>query len=340
MIEIDGKTGEGGGRILRLGCALSCITQQPCRIFDIRKIERQGGLRTQHLTILKALREMCNAHINGDVLGSEEIIFVPGEIQGGNVNLEMKTAGSITLVLHTLLIPAIFAKKETVITIDGGATDTFFSPTINHTKYVLLGLLKKMGVETDLKIERRGFYPKGGGRVELTVSPSSLKSINLVNPGELKSIDIFSGASADLRNQKIVETQLKGAKGILDPLSLPIQEHMEYSNTSATGSYIDMITTTERSLKGVNSIGRMDTTPEEVGLEAAQRLLEQANKDVAIDIYAADQLLPYMALTNKRCKVKTSEITEFTTTNMKIIEMFLPGIFTESNGTIEWTPED
>lgn len=46
-IEIDGRTGEGGGQIVRIACALAAVTTQPIRITNIRANRegpRGGGL--------------------------------------------------------------------------------------------------------------------------------------------------------------------------------------------------------------------------------------------------------------------------------------------------------
>ena len=147
MIEIDGSKYEGGGSTLRLATALSAITKKPCRVFNIRKGRSKSGLAPQHLLGLRALIELCNGKIEGDFLGSEEIKFFPNEIYRDQVSVNIPTAGSITLVLQALILPAIFSSKPLEIIFDGGATDTFFSPTIDYFQYVFWKILEKMEVK-------------------------------------------------------------------------------------------------------------------------------------------------------------------------------------------------
>ncbi|TET84428.1 MAG: RNA 3'-phosphate cyclase, partial [Candidatus Nealsonbacteria bacterium] len=135
MIEIDGAYGSGGGQILRTACALSVVAKKPCHVFNIRKSRPKPGLATQHLLGIQALAQLCNGKLEGDYLGSEEIKFYPEEIRARDLHVKIETAGSITLALQALIPPALFASEPLKITFDGGATDTFFSPTIDHFQY-------------------------------------------------------------------------------------------------------------------------------------------------------------------------------------------------------------
>jgi len=45
MIELDGRTGEGGGQLIRVAIALAALTTQPVRITNVRgnRPSRGGG---------------------------------------------------------------------------------------------------------------------------------------------------------------------------------------------------------------------------------------------------------------------------------------------------------
>ncbi len=169
MVEIDGSYGSGGGQILRTACSLAAITKKPCHIFNIRKNRPRPGLAHQHLLGIQALARLCSGALEGDELGSQEIKFYPGEIDRGptSVNVKIETAGSITLVLQTLIPAALFAQKPIEIYFEGGATETFFSPTIDYFRYVFLKILGKMGGKLEIEILKRGYYPEGGAKVKV-----------------------------------------------------------------------------------------------------------------------------------------------------------------------------
>lgn len=42
VIELDGRTGEGGGQLIRAAIALAALTSQPVKIINVRG-NRQGG---------------------------------------------------------------------------------------------------------------------------------------------------------------------------------------------------------------------------------------------------------------------------------------------------------
>ena len=329
---------EGGGQILRTACALSAIRQIPCHIFNIRKGRKEPGLKPQHLLGLRALSELCNGKSEGDYLGSEEIWFYPGSLDKTKRELRIKieTAGSITLLLQTLIPPSLFAKEPITILINGGATDTFFSPTIDHFRYVFLKILEKMGARIEVQIEKRGFYPKGGAKIKVIVYPTKLKPITLTTCGALKEIIIISGASELLKERKVAERQISGAKQILGKLKLPIKEIVEYYPTLSPGSQINIIAKFENTIIGSDNLGRIGKGAEIVGKEVALEFLKEGKTGACLDKHLADQILPFMALSQGKSEVTVSEITNHCRTNIWVIEKFLKGRFKIEGNKIIW----
>ena len=97
MINIDGSYLEGGGSIARIALALSTIKQKAFQIDNIRKNRPQPGLKNQHLFCVKALEELCNASVDGASLGSTSLKYIPGKINAKNLEIDIETAGSISL---------------------------------------------------------------------------------------------------------------------------------------------------------------------------------------------------------------------------------------------------
>ncbi len=352
MIEIDGSFGEAGGQILRTALSLSAVTKKPCRIFNIRKNRPKPGLAAQHLTGVQAISQLCNAELGGDFLGSEEIKFSPNEIQAKDLHLKIETAGSITLVLQTLITVCLFTPHPLKIYIDGGATDTFFSPTIDHFRYVFLKILEKMGGKVEINVLKRGYYPEGGAKVEIKILPlqnfvsqnlggqaSKIKNINLIERGSLKNILIISGASDFLKDKKVAERQMAGAKEILGKLKLPTEEKIEYYQTLCPGSQICLIAEFENTVIGTNNFGKLGKRAEDVGKEAALELLKEQKSNACLDKHLADQILPFVALSPKKSQVTVSEITEHCKTNIWVIEKFIDGKFEIKENLISWIPK-
>ena len=342
MIEIDGATGSGGGQILRTACTLAVVTKKPCHIFNIRAKRPKPGLMPQHLLGIQALTQLCNGRLEGDFLGSEEIKFYPSEINRSQTSIKVKieTAGSITLVLQTLIPPTLFAPEPVKISFDGGATDTFFSPTIDYFQYIFLKILEKMGGKVKINILKRGYYPEGGAQIEVVISPSKLKSFNLTERGKLRKILVISGASEFLKSKKVAERQLAGVREILGKLKLPIEEKVEYCKSQCPGSQVCLAALFENTVMGTDNLGKLGKRAEDVGKEAALELLKEQKSQACLDKHLADQILTYLALAKGKSQVTVSEITNHCKTNIWVIEKFLDGKFGIKENLITWRPEN
>lgn len=336
LIKINGEIFEGGGQILRTACALSAITKKACYVFSIRKNRPKPGLSHQHLLGIRALAQMCSGRLEGDYLGSEEIKFFPGQKHQNQTSIKIETAGSISLVMQTLIAPALFFSEPTKIVFNGGATDTFFSPTFDYFRYCFLKILEKMGVKVETNIIKRGYYPVGGAKIKVKVFPAKLKKINLTQRGQFQKILAFSGASQFLENKKVAERQLSGVREVLGKLKLPIEEKAEYYQTQCPGSQICLIAEFENTVIGTDNLGKLGKRAEDVGKEVALELLKEQKTGACLDKKLADQILPYLALAQGKSSVIVSEITNHSKTNMWVIEKFLDGKFEVGDNLITW----
>jgi len=339
MIEIDGSYGEDGSQILKTILALSAITEKDCYIFNIRKERESAGLTNQSLLEAQILSSLCQGRMEGDFLGSEKLKFFPGKIKKTqSLNIKLSNTISSTLLLEALLPLCLLSDYPINLALEGGATDTFFSPTIDYFKYCFLKFIKKLGGKIEIEILKKGYYPEGDANLKIKIEPSELKNINLTERGEFKKIIVFSGASSSLKPKNIAERQLSGAKEILGELKLPIEEKVEYCQTQCQGSQICLIGEFENTIIGADNLGGLGKRAEDIGKEAAINLLKEQKSNACFDKKMADQILIYLALTKRKSSITVSEVTEHCKTNIWVIEKFLDGKFEIKNNLIKWSP--
>ncbi len=353
MIKIDGSYLEGGGQIMRTALALSTITQKAFEIENIRKNRPNSGLKNQHLYCVKALKELCNAVSEGDELGSVFLKYFPKELIAKNLNVDVETAGSITLLLQALLLPSMFVSKPITITIIGG-TDTKWSQPFDYFNNILLPQLQRFA-KIEAKLLKRGYYPKGNGKVEIKINPKfkinnfssfeefhqhlkeNVHKYDLAEQHNLIQIKGISHASRDLENARVAERQAHSAQSFLARnFNVPIKISSEYQETLSVGSGITLWAIFSKNKNdidennpiriGSDSLGEQGKKAEIVGQEAAHRLIKQIESKAPVDKYLADQILPFMALAGNS-KIKVSEMTNHCNTNIYTLEQFLGKVF-------------
>ncbi len=323
MIEIDGSIGEGGGQVLRTSLALSAVLRREVRVFNIRAGREEPGLKAQHLTGAKALTQICGASSKGLQIGSTEFVFSPGAIKAGFFRFDVGTAGSITLVLQTLMPLLPFAPGTVEVEITGG-TDVKWSPPIDYLRLVTLPLLERLEVHSSILFVVRGHYPKGGGMVRLKATPTSvLKNIVCVDGGNVLAI---TGVSHSVKLPRgVAERQASAAARVIEEKSLPrpqIQiEASENGSHLGPGSGIVLCGTTDNGgVLGGDSLGERGRPAEVVGEDAARKLLEEISSGAFLDRHMGDMIVPYLALAAGLSDVFLSQITRHTFTNVKVAE--------------------
>ncbi|MBW2982082.1 RNA 3'-terminal phosphate cyclase [Candidatus Woesearchaeota archaeon] len=352
MLNIDGSYLEGGGQIIRTALALSTLTGKSFEAFNIRKGRKNPGLKAQHLHCIKALEKLANAKAGYAELASEKLRYIPGKLEGKTLNIDIGTAGSVSLLLQSILLPSFFANRKTRIRLTGGTSGKWAMP-YDFFANILIFHLKKFCEKLELKLIKRGYYPKGGGEIELTITPKYKLSdfenfkefqqhlkenspkIDLTEQGHLVQIKGISHASKILQKANVAERQTKAAKLILNKLNCPVNIQSEYADTFSPGSGITLWAIFSKDQEeidfmnpiflGADALGEKGKRAEQVGEEAANKLLEEINSKAPVDSHTADNLIPWLALFGKQIKV--SKITDHTRTNIWICEQFLGKIF-------------
>jgi len=326
MIEVNGQEKSGSGTILRLAVAFSSIIGEELHIYNIRRRRGNPGLRPQHLEAVLTAAKICNAELKGATLNSTELWYLPGKIRSGRITASIGTAGSIPMLLMTILPICAHSKGQIVIDISKGGTDVRYAPTINYIGWVLLPTLRKMGVETSLKVKRYGYYPKGNGEVTIMIDPPQrLKPLRLERFGKITRVEGISVATF-LEERRVAERQAKSAEEYLarNGIKCKIEIVNDRSNRIQRGSSILIRTKTDSGVVlGADSVGEIRKRSEQVGIEAARSMLREIEKRATADIHLSDMIIPYLAFCDERSVFLCREITEHLDTNIWLAEKIL-----------------
>jgi len=312
-MKIDGFYGEGGGQILRTSVALSAVSGKSVEIENIRKGRPKPGLSAQHVKAVEGLARICEASVSGCHLGSTRLKFMPGKIHAGNYEMDIGTAGSISLFLQCLMPALMHAPGITSIQITGG-TDVRWSPSIDYMRFVTLSALRMMGYECELSLIRRGYYPRGGGCVEVIINPSNLTKIDF-GPNKCRQVEGISHSSG--LPSHVSQRQAASAQKLLLENGYTSRILTEVNDYPSTGSGITLWCGTI----GGTALGKPGLEAEKVGAIAARVLLDDLGSGV--DQFLQDQLIPYIALAGGG-SFTTQNISIHTKTNIWVTEQFLP----------------
>lgn len=316
MLEINGSYGEGGGQMLRSALVLSLATGTAFHMHSIRAGRDKPGLKPQHLYILHALKQLSGSTVNGAREGSSDVSFMPQPVKGGKLSIDVGTAGSITLLLQSVLPAARLGSEPTDLEVTGG-TDVRWSPTFDYFREILY--------RGPIEIVRRGFYPRGGGQVRIRIEPEPFRPIHCTTRPKLTRIRIRSVASRELQKAKVAERQVQGARRLLSSFRTRFEEIVEYVDSFSTSTAVACIAEYDDVRLGADALGERGKRAEDVGRDAAEKLLEEMRSDAPVDRHAADHLVLSLALGGG--EILVSQLTDHARTNLWVCEQFLGPVF-------------
>jgi len=343
MLTIDGSHGEGGGQVLRTTLALAAITQRPVRIEHVRAGRKKPGLRPQHLTAARATAAVCEARLEGDALGSQTLTFVPAEPpHPGHYTFDVTeaardgSAGSVSLVLQTVLLPLALAEGESHLIIRGG-THVPWAPSAHYLEHVFLPTLAQMGLFAHMELVRWGFYPAGGGEIQVQVAGrrETLNSIVLTERGELQRV--WGTAAVTNLPAHIPQRMAARAHNVLAEAGLQAQVKPLRLRGAGPGAGIFLFAEYASSpggqvtTAGFTTYGRKGLPAERVAEAACESLLDHHRSGAPVDPYLADQLVLPMALaacetSTHESRIATSCLSQHLLTNVWVVRQFMPHV--------------
>lgn len=320
MIEIDGRMGEGGGQVLRSSLTLSLSSGRPVRIKQIRAGRRKPGLMRQHLACVRAAATISNGSVSGDELGSQQLSFAPGKVQAGDYHFAVGSAGSAALVLQTVLMPLLLAEQASTVRIEGG-THNAWAPPVDFLQLSFLPQLQKMGAEVELRMERVGFFPAGGGILYATIQPiQQAKTFSLMERGSqgphyamIRRAHLTAG---------IADREWEAMRRVVfwDSSQRRDIDHLE---SAGPGNSVHGILQFENVTEVVTSFGSRQRGAKQVGREAGKLACSYLNGTAPVGEHLADQLLLPLVLLHGG-EFITEAPTKHTVTNIDVIHHFYP----------------
>ncbi len=292
MITIDGSESEGGGQVVRNACALSLVTGEPFQITNIRGGREKPGLMRQHVTAVEAACVIGNAECRGLSVGSSELTFRPGRVTPGNYQFAVGTAGSTGLVLQTILMPLIFADAPSRLVLEGG-THNMLAPPFEFIERCFLPIINRMGPTVSARLVRHGFYPRGGGRIEVEIIPAPLRPIDCPERGALIGVSgqaVFAGLPIEIAEREInvVRRDLGWSEREACIRELPEDQ--------GPGNILLLEARFEHGTEIVSGFGQLGVTAERVSRKAVGRMLGFLESEAFAGPYLQDQLVLPFAL--------------------------------------------
>jgi RNA 3'-terminal phosphate cyclase (ATP) len=334
LVTVDGSYGEGGGQIVRTSLSLAALLGVPVRIDNVRAGRKRPGLQAQHLTAVRMAAQICDAEVTGAELGSTTLHFAPRtRPTPGNYSLDVAqmrkggSAGAVTLVLQTVLVPLARADGPSRITLYGG-THVAWSPPVHYITHVYLPTLARWGYRAEVHLDCWGWYPIGQGMLRATIQPHEPVPIafEALAPGKDRRVWGLSAASNLPRH--VVERQRRRALKLLKKAGLraEIEEVADAPTRSqaSKGSFVFLVAECEHGVAGFSALGARGKPAERVAEEAFRELRAWQRSGAALDSHLADQVILPLALAGGPATFTTSAVTQHLLTNAWAVEQFLP----------------
>jgi RNA 3'-terminal phosphate cyclase (ATP) len=224
--------------------------------------------------------------------------------------------------LQTVLLALIIGKEPSRLTLEGG-THNPHAPPFDFLDRAFLPLLNRMGPQVSAKLERAGFFPAGGGRFTVGITPvERLAPLDLQNWGESKGRSaraIVSNLSSGVANRelKVVSEKLGWPRECL---------HVEEVGSNGPGNAIILELAFEHLTEVFTGFGERGVLAETVAERVIEEVRDYLASGVPVGEHLADQLLIPLALAGSGSFL-TGKLSRHTRTNIEVVSKFLSARF-------------
>lgn len=339
---MDGSHGEGGGQIIRNAVSYSCVLRREIQVTNIRANRPNPGLASQHLESILAMMRISGASASQqpqkkDTKFDMNGTIVPSNSDGVSTTIDLVTAGSVTLCMQCILPYLLKLRSPSNIRVLGG-THVMKSPSFDYLQRVFLPTMKNIGYDLRANLINPGYYPRGGGCVELYVNPQPTSCqfipFEIVNRGRL------------LRTSAILNVHYKMKHMISDFKNKISSDTRDIDVRVVSYASIEYLLEFENSYAGFSHLAEgRNPSPGQVfdGIVKVQDEMRSfLNTNAALDQWMQDQLVIYMALAKNSNPEKMSSIstvapTDHTLSAIHVSQLFKPNnkfVVNKNNDTV------
>jgi RNA 3'-terminal phosphate cyclase (ATP) len=243
-------------------------------------------------------------------------------VTAGDFRFEMGTAGSVSLVLQTVLPALALASGPSRVAVTGG-THVPGSPSYHYLAGPWAATIARLGFRAAFHLERAGFYPPGGGEVRADVEPLRpiAKPLAMEERGALVSIHGVSGA-ARARTPIADRQRQAAAERLWEERRLEASWETLALNATSPGSFLLLEALFENGCGAFALLGEGGQRPEAMGDRAARMVLKFLEGESAVDPFLADQLAVPLAVAGGGGRVSTSAVTRHLETVAEVLTAF------------------
>ncbi len=334
FLEFDGSLGEGGGQLLRSALALSVLTAKPVRFSSIRSKREKPGLQPQHLAGVNAMAHVSRAKVWGNRLGSSSLEFLPSSPIASDLSVNIGTAGSVGLLIQQLAPLGLLVPLRVRAT---GGTDVAFAPSVEFVSRAWIPFLHKTGCRFDLVVNRRGYFPAGGGRVLFSSKPvkQSLKPVRLGAPGVLSRVVLVVHSAGVPRSagELLARRVQQKAESFFDPELLSVETDCSNLKAAGSGMGVDAFAFFDHgTVLCASALSMPRQSAESLAGVLFKKWVHDVRNPRGIDAHLADQVLLYAVLAKGQSEFLVQRVTRHLRSNAELVQSFFPAARIEIAG--------
>lgn len=298
----DGLQEYEGCNFLKQRLICSLLSRNPVKITNLRPM----GIKEFERCLLDLIEKITGGTKYTIHPNNNEIFFVPGALEGGEITHECDLERSIGYYLELLVAVAPFCKEP----IDArlfGITNGKDATSVDFIKRNTMAWMKEVyniDEGLDLKIVKRGMVPDGGGEVIFNCPiRKEMPAVQMIDEGIVKRI---RGVAYSCKVPASVGNRMiEASKGFFLDYLQDIYIHTDQmtgkqsGNSPGFGIYLEAETTTgviySSEMISEASEGKHETA-EDLAIEACKLLLEEIYAGGCVDSANQWLVILYMAL--------------------------------------------